>query len=161
MTTGATLPGTLTLRPADPADAGAIERLLASVDLPVDGVGDLIREHAQDFVVADDPESPGELAAVAGLEVRGAHALLRSVAVRPRWRKHGLGDQLVRRLVCEAEARGIRAMYLLTMTAERYFPRFGFAPIDRTDVPDAIAATEEFRSTCPASAVAMCRTVGA
>ena len=149
----------LTLRPATRADAGAAERLLAACGLPVEDVAELLRDHAADFVVADDPGTPGELAAIAGLEVRGPHALLRSVAVRPAWRKLGVGDDLVRHLVGEAESRGLRALYLLTMTAERYFPRFGFERIARDSVPEEIAATREFRSTCPASAVAMCRSV--
>lgn len=147
----------LSLRPAVPTDLGAVERLLAICDLPVEGVGELLGRHAGDFVVADDPDNIGELAAVAALEVAGDHALLRSVAVHPAWRARGIADRMVRHLVCEAEARGLHALYLLTMTAERYFPRFGFAPIERSTVPAGIAETLEFRSTCPASATAMCR----
>ncbi|HSJ64660.1 MAG TPA: arsenic resistance N-acetyltransferase ArsN2 [Gemmatimonadaceae bacterium] len=147
------------MRSATRADVGAAERLLAACDLPVEDLAELLRDHAADFVVADDPGTPGELAAIAGLEVRGPHALLRSVAVRPEWRKRGVGDELVRHLVCEAESRGLRALYLLTMTAERYFPRLGFERIERDSVPAEIADTREFRSTCPASAIAMCRRV--
>ena len=145
------------LRVATQADLAAVERLLASADLPTAGVADLFATRAADFVVADDPHRDGELAAVAGLEQRGRTALLRSVAVRAEWRRHGLGDALVRRVVCEAEARGLDALYLLTMTAEHYFPRFGFARVDRAAVPAEIAATLEFRSACPASAAAMVR----
>jgi amino-acid N-acetyltransferase len=149
------------LRPATRADLAAVERLLAAASLPTVGVADLFANHPDDFVVADHPGSPGELAAVAGLEVRGDTALLRSVAVDPAWRQHGLGQALVRRVVCEAEARGLDAVYLLTMTAEHYFPRFGFERVDRDLVPAEIAATLEFRSACPASAVAMARQLGA
>lgn len=143
------------LRAATAADLPAVERLLADAGLPGAGVSDLFATRADDFVVADDPTAPGELAAVAGLEVCCDDALLRSVAVRPDWRAHGLGQALVRRLVCRAEERGLRALYLLTMTAEHYFPRFGFAPVERGAVPAEIAATLEFQSACPASAVAM------
>jgi N-acetylglutamate synthase-like GNAT family acetyltransferase len=41
------------------------------------------------------------------------------------------------------------------MTAEHYFPAFGFAPVERDAVPAEIQDTLEFRSACPASAVAM------
>lgn len=146
-----------TLRAATAADLPAVERLLAGTGLPTHGVAALFAARADDFVVADDPEAPGEVAAVAGLEVCGDDALLRSVAVRPAWRRHGLGEAVVRRLVCRAEERGLRALYLLTMTAEHYFPRFGFATVERGAVPAGIAATLEFRSACPASAVAMAR----
>lgn len=152
-----TLSSAPTLRLASPDDVGAIERLLHSCDLPTSDVAPLVVARPADFVVADDPDRPHDLAAVAGLEVCCETALLRSVAVRPEWRKRGLGDALVRRLVSEAEGRGLRALYLLTMTADHYFPRFGFEPIARDAVPAEIAATSEFRDTCPASAVAMCK----
>jgi amino-acid N-acetyltransferase len=148
-------------RPARPDDLAAVERLLADAGLPTAGVAELLAAHADDFVVADDPGAAGggELLAVAGLEVCCDNALLRSVAVRPEWRAHGLGHELVRRLVCRAEERGVRALYLLTMTAEHYFPRFGFERVERGAVPDDIAATLEFRSACPATAAVMARPV--
>lgn len=147
------------LRTATAADRPAVERLLAHVGLPIVGVGDLFATHADDFVVADDPHATGEIVAVAGLEVCCDDALLRSVAVRPDWRVHGLGHALVSLVVCRAEERGLRALYLLTTTAEHYFPRFGFRRVERTDVPAEIAATVEFTRACPASAVAMAKSL--
>ena len=94
-----TFSATPALRAATAADLPAVERLLAESGLPTAGVADLFPARADDFVVADDPTAPGELAAVAGLEVCCDNALLRSVAVRPAWRQHGLGQALVRRLV--------------------------------------------------------------
>lgn len=158
MTTTTALPA---LRAATVADRAAVERLLTDAGLPTAGVSDLFAARAADFVVADDPDVSGELAAVAGLEVCCDNALLRSVAVRPAWRQHGLGHELVRRVVCEAEGRGLRALYLLTMTAEHYFPRFGFERVGRDAVPADIAETLEFKSACPASAVAMAKPLGA
>jgi amino-acid N-acetyltransferase len=97
------------------------------------------------------------LVAVGGLEVCCNNALLRSVAVKPKWRKHGVGRGLVQRLVSLAEARRMNALYLLTQTAEDYFPRFGFERVAREGVPADIAETLEFKSCCPASAVAMAK----
>jgi N-acetylglutamate synthase-like GNAT family acetyltransferase len=68
-----------------------------------------------------------------------------------------VGRALVTRVVSDAEARGLRALYLLTTTAERYFPSFGFRTISRDDVPAEVRATAEFRDACPASATVMCR----
>ena len=147
-----------TLRAAAPADLPAVRALLADSGLPDAGLDALFADHADDFVLA---EAGGALVGVAGLEVCCDDALLRSVAVRPEWRAHGVGRELVKHLVCRAEERGIRALYLLTMTAEHYFPRFGFAPIARDAVPPGIADTVEFRSACPATAVAMARTLHA
>jgi amino-acid N-acetyltransferase len=144
------------LRAATMSDLAAVERLLTSAGLPDAGIADLFATRAGDFLVAEAPAS-GELLAVGGLEVCCDDALLRSVAVREDARQLGLGRALVLRLIAEAERRGLRALYLLTQTAEHYFPRFGFAPIDRGEVPTAVAATEEFTSACPASAMVMRR----
>jgi len=142
--------GTPDVRSASPDDLPAIERLLVASSLPLDGV----REAATSFVVA---EADGTLVGVAGLERCGDNALLRSVAVDPAWRAHGVGQELVTRVIAEAERRGIHGLYLLTTTAERYFPRFGFREIGRDDVPEDVRATAEFRSACPASAIVMVR----
>jgi amino-acid N-acetyltransferase len=164
MTTSTTsVSDSASIRVATLDDLPAIERLLRAAELPTDGVADIVKQHAADFVVAEvrdaDTDRPS-LVGVAGLEVCCDNALLRSVAVRPEWRQHGVGRTLVQRLVCEAESRGIQALFLLTMTAEHYFPRFGFERIERGEVPPEIAATLEFKSACPASAVAMVKPLG-
>jgi len=138
------------VRPAAPADLAAVERLLTTSGLPLDGV----REALTGFVVAEAGE---DVVGVAGLEVCCDNALLRSVAVSPEWRSHGLGRALVTRVISDAEVRGLRALYLLTTTAERYFPSFGFRQVTREAVPVDIRETAEFKSACPASAVVMCR----
>jgi N-acetylglutamate synthase-like GNAT family acetyltransferase len=138
------------VRPAAPSDLPAVERLLTASGLPLDGV----REALPTFVVA---EVGDDVVGVAGLEVCCDNALLRSVAVSPTWRSHGLGRALVTRIISDAEARGIHALYLLTTTAERYFPSFGFREISRDAVPADVRDTAEFRDACPASATVMCR----
>jgi amino-acid N-acetyltransferase len=154
MTTTTAGPGAPTLRPARPDDLAAVEHLLTASALPLDGVADAL----PNFVVA---EHGGVIVGVAGLEVCCDNALLRSVAVDPNWRSHGVGRALVTRVISDAEARGIRTLYLLTTTAERYFPSFGFERITRDEVPDDVRATEEFRGACPASATVMARRVAA
>ena len=151
---GAPAPGTPQdaprLRSAAPADLAAVETLLAASGLPLDGV----REAFGTFVVA---ESGTDVVGVAGLEVCCDNALLRSVAVRPEWRSHGVGRALVTRVISDAESRGIRALYLLTTTADRYFPTFGFRTITRDEVPADVRETSEFGGACCASATVMCR----
>jgi N-acetylglutamate synthase-like GNAT family acetyltransferase len=155
-TTTTTIPATIVatdaprLRPATPSDLAAVERLLTASSLPLDGV----REALGTFVVA---EAGGDIVGVAGLEICCDNALLRSVAVQPAWRSRGLGRALVTRVISDAEARGLRALYLLTTTAERYFPSFGFRTISRDEVPEDLRETAEFRGACPASATVMCR----
>ncbi|MEP6622718.1 MAG: arsenic resistance N-acetyltransferase ArsN2 [bacterium] len=140
-----------TLRLARHDDEPRVAALLTASSLPLDGVHDAL----PCFVIAEDE---GQLVGVAGIEacgVTGEHALLRSVAVIPEWRSRGLGRELVTRVIAEAEARGVKALYLLTTTAERYFPSFGFAQTTRDAVPDDVRATAEFQGACPASAVVM------
>lgn len=144
-----------TFRAATRDDTPAIEALLTDAGLPTTGVATLLHADPQQFVVAAERDGEERVVAVAGLEVCCDNALLRSVAVHREWQRHGLGVELVRRVVCEAEARGIHALYLLTMTAEHYFPRFGFEVVGRSSVPSEIAGTVEFASACPSSAIAM------
>jgi amino-acid N-acetyltransferase len=142
----------VTLRPALENDLAAVEELLVASGLPVAGV----KESLCSFIVA---ESEDRLVGVVGLEICCEHALLRSTAVAAEWRDRGLGRQLVERIIAEAEARNIRALYLLTTTAERYFPSFGFVKTTRDAVPEPVRRTEEFVSACPASATVMCLTL--
>lgn len=143
----------VSLRRAAAEDLQAVERLLADQALPRDGVAPWL-EH---FWVA---ERDGAIVGVAGVEVYGASALLRSVAVDASWRGTGLGRLLTERALQEAEEAGARDVYLLTTTAEGYFPRVGFACVGREAVPAAVTASVEFRGACPASAVVMHRAVG-
>ena len=136
------------LRPATPSDLARVERLLTASHLPLDGVAEALGT----FVVA---EAGNDIVGVAGLEVCCDNALLRSVAVADDWRSHGVGRALVTRVISDAEARGLRGLYLLTTTAERYFPSFGFRPVGRDEVPDDVRATAEFQTACPASATVM------
>lgn len=139
------------LRRATRDDETAVNALLTAAALPLDGVHDAL----PCFVVAEDA---GQIVGVAGIEasgVTGEHALLRSVAVAPTWRNRGLGRELVTRAIADAEARGAKALYLLTTTADRYFPSFGFTSTTRDAVPDDVKATAEFQGACPASATVM------
>lgn len=141
------------IREASRADLAGITTLLATNDLPTTGVA----ESLDGFFVG---ESAGQIVGVVGLETCcDRYALLRSTAVAPDWRGRGLGRRLVERAIGFAEAQGFQALYLLTTTAEQYFPTFGFATIAREDVPAEVRATEEFTSACPASAAVMKRTL--
>lgn len=140
---------TVTLRPATTADLRAIAELLKASSLPTVGVA----ESLSGFIVAEQGD---DIVGVVGVESCGErYGLLRSAAVADKWRGHGVGRRLVERAIADAEAKGFDALYLLTMTAERYFPSFGFAIVDRDVVPPEIKGTEQFSSTCPASATVM------
>jgi len=142
------------LRAATAADLPAIFSLLSASDLPHAGVAEAL----SGFTVA---EHDGRIVGVVGIETCcSRYALLRSTAVAAEYRRHGIGRRLVEQAIAGAEAKGFSALYLLTTTAEAYFPSFGFTRVSREAVPDAVKATEEFSSACPSSATVMTRELG-
>ena len=136
------------VQPARPEDFDAIARLLGDHELPVDG----LRDHLATTLVARDADA---IVGSAALEVYADGALLRSVAVAPALQRSGLGRTLTDAAIALARARRSPALYLLTTTAERYFPKFGFERVERRDVPPGVQASVEFTSACPASAIVM------
>jgi len=138
------------IRNATNSDFPAVEQLLLSSRLPIEGV----KENFSSFVVAEDA---GTIAGAIGLERYGSAALLRSAVVSPANRGAGVGRQLVESLLQRAREDGIDEVYLLTTTAEKYFPRFGFARTTRAAVPETVKESAEFRGACPDTAVVMRR----
>lgn len=97
--------------------------------------------------------------AVVGLELFGAVALLRSLAVAPAHRGRGLARQLVTFAESVAASRGVDSLFLLTTTASDFFCKSGFMPISRPEAPPAIQATSQFSSLCPASSAFLRKSV--
>ena len=138
------------IRAANPGDLESVQALLRASDLPVEGVPVTLDA----FLVAEQDDA---VVGVIGLECYGADALLRSAVVHPGLRGTGLGARLVDAVIALAGRRGIDVLWLLTTTAERWFPRFGFEVVARTDVPVPVQASLEFRGACPSSATVMRR----
>jgi amino-acid N-acetyltransferase len=140
----------VTIEPANHADTAAILTLLQRSDLPTAGLAD----HVANAVVARAHDA---VIGCAALEMYGDDALLRSVAVESSQRGTGLGHRLTEAAIARAAESGVQTLYLLTTTAERFFPRFGFTVIDRSQVPPGVSRSIEFTSACPASAIVMRR----
>ena len=134
-------------------DLAAVLALLREARLPTE---DLTSAPGLQFWVL---ESEGRLIGVIGLERFGTGALLRSLAVASEHQRQGFGHQLVTRLEQDARSTGVERLVLLTETAEAFFGRLGYEPIDRGYVPDEIKESAEFRSLCPASAVCLTKTL--
>jgi amino-acid N-acetyltransferase len=139
---------------AAPDDEAAIAALLRGAALPHEDFA----THLAQFLVA---RRAGAVVGIIGFERHGHNALLRSLVVAPALRGNGFGDRLVRRLTEMARRKGVKRFYLLTTTAEAFFAKRGFQRIARQAVPATIAATQEFKSLCPVSAVCMTRQLGA
>jgi amino-acid N-acetyltransferase len=142
----------VSLRPATASDVDALHRLLTEVQLTTAGIA----EWWPRFTVAETDQG---LIGAAGVETYPDGALLRSVAVHPSMQGTGTGRTLVDRALVTAREAGAQDIYLLTITAENYFPRFGFARIAREMVPDTVQASVEFRGACPESAIVMHRSL--
>lgn len=136
------------IEPARTEDVEPVLALLRDNHLPADGLS----EHIATTLVA---RQDGRVVGSAALEVYEHGALLRSLAVAPRLQHCGLGQALTAAAIQLAESRRVAAVYLLTTTAENYFPKFGVEAIQRTDVPASVRASVEFTSACPSSAVVM------
>ena len=148
-----TASNTWSIRRSKSADLDGVRKLLTEAGLPV---LDLESAPGLRFWVAEDGD---RLIGTIGLEPFGAAGLLRSLAVSPSHRQHGLGSALVAALERELTAEGVEALVLLTETAETFFEGIGYTVVERAQVPDAIKLSAEFRSLCPASAVCMTKSL--
>lgn len=143
------------IRPASAGDRDEVEGLLRRMGLPPDGLDEQFGD-AYAVAVAD-----GRIVGAAGVEVYGRDGLLRSVAVDPAWQGRGLGAALTHERMRWAEARGLDTIYLLTNTAAGYFPKLGFAPVPRDEVPEGVRTSLQFASVCSSTANVMVLKLGA
>jgi amino-acid N-acetyltransferase len=138
----------VSISPGSREDLPQVMELLEDGGLPPDGLED----HLPTLLVA---RLQGRVVGSAALELYGAAALLRSVAVRRDLRGTGLGSRLTESALRLSRELGATEAYLLTETADLFFPRFGFRSIPRSQVPASVRSSVEFTSACPAGARAM------
>jgi amino-acid N-acetyltransferase len=131
-------------------DLDEVLRLLVDNNLPVEGLAD----HLRTALVAREGE---RVVGSAALELYRDAALLRSVAVAKDRQRHHIGRDLTVAALDLARISGASTVYLLTTTAEQFFPKFGFERIAREEVPASVQTSVEFTSACPASAAVMRR----
>jgi amino-acid N-acetyltransferase len=133
---------------AQRGDLASVLALLERHGLPIDGASGI----EDDLLVA---RVNGEVVGAAGLELYADGALLRSVVVDRRVQGQGLGQRLTEGAMALARTHCAPAIFLLTTTADGFFPRFGFQRINRDEVPESVQQSVEFQSACPASAIVM------
>lgn len=135
-------------------DVPAVEALLAEADLPLAGAAEAV---AGLGVVARD--EAGAVIGAAAVERFGASGLLRSVVVAPDRRGAGIGRALVDAAEAQAREAGIGELFLITETAEAWFPRLGYERVMREAALPAVGASVEFTMACSVSGVVMRRTL--
>ncbi|MFI5099633.1 MAG: GNAT family N-acetyltransferase [Actinomycetes bacterium] len=144
-------------RAASAADLPVLRELLAGQQLPDAGLA------GSWAVWVVDGDEPGALAGAVALERHqdraGTAYLLRSLVVADSSRDRGIGGMLVRTALAAADSdvSGPSPVALLTETADGYFPRFGFTPVQRADLPAALSGSPELSGGCPGSARAYLR----
>lgn len=134
--------------PMREAERGAVQRLLAQADLPVQGL------ETVELLVA---RIEGAVVGAIGMERRGEDALFRSLVVDPAWRGNGLGERLHTALAQRAKASGVRRAFLLTSTIAELAATWGYTTIERGQMPAGVAQTWEVASGCCRCATAMTR----
>lgn len=133
---------------ANPSDLPEVHTLLQRSQLTLEGLD----QHVETMIVARDTS---HVVGTAALELYADGALLRSVAVDSAVQGQRVGRRLTEAALQMAQQHGAHTVFLLTTTAETFFPKFGFEPVARADVPASVQASVEFRFACPASAVVM------
>jgi amino-acid N-acetyltransferase len=129
--------------------ASAVTRILGEAELPC---SDLTPAHLKHFFGCGSTDAPD---GIVGLELYESVALLRSLAVSSKCRGRGCGTALVAQAERFAQAQGVREIYLLTTTAQRFFERLGYARVLREGAPAAIQRTQEFSTLCPSESAFM------
>lgn len=145
--------GAREIRRALSADRGLLVRWLEAAGLPTD---DLTDAHMQRFLVMT---GAGEPLGMVGLECFGEIGLLRSLVVEPTARSDGVGRELVAALEQDALREGVTELWLLTIDADEWFAKLGYATSPRDAAPGEIRNTPEFSGLCPGDAVLMRKTL--
>lgn len=95
-----------------------------------------------------------------GMEAASPFGLLRSMAVEEQYRGRGIAQALCDLVLQEAVRRGYEGVFAMTMEADGFFVKKGFALQPRESVPAPIRATAQFSSLCPQSAKVLYRASG-
>ncbi len=129
-------------------DLQEVFALLKEVNLPTEGV----IEHFQSYFIARNSD---RLVGCIGLEIYENVGLMRSVAIHPSFQGQGLGRKLVETIHDFSMKNGLKEIYLLTETAEHYFPKFGYVVIPREEADPKVKQSVEFTTVCADSGICM------
>jgi arsenate reductase len=139
-------------REVDGSDAG-LRAALEAAALPVDDLSDPGRRFFAYGTLDGTPVGYG------GYEPLGDEALLRSLVVPPIHRGSGIGRAILAILQRRCFDDGARRSWVLTIDAAAYFERQGFNRAERQNAPDAVLATRQATSLCPATATLLTRNI--
>jgi amino-acid N-acetyltransferase len=142
----------MNITPASQNNLSAAINLLKSNNLPTEDISDVTKL----FVLEEGNEVKGAV----GIEASGLNALLRSLVVTSDKRNAGYGKSLVNFIERFAQENGVKELFLLTTTADKFFASREYKIISREEVPEFIRQSSEFSSVCPSSAIIMKKDLG-
>ncbi len=94
-----------------------------------------IYENIRDFFICTDDD---KLIAACALHILWEDlAEVRSIAVSKQYQSHGIGKNLLKKCIKEAQQLGIQKLFALTYHPD-YFNKMGFNEIDKNDLPHKI-----------------------
>lgn len=95
-----------------------------------------IYETMRDMVVAENED--GEVVGVGGLHITwDSLAEVRSMAVSPKYKRHGIGSGIVKELIREGKEMGIKKIFTLTYKPQ-FFVTLGFREVKKEDLPHKV-----------------------
>ena len=142
-------PGPACAPPATGADSVAVRKALlcdvrplvdlinryASTGIMLPRTEAELSENIRDFTVA---EAGGRLVGCGALHFYGAAtAEVRSLAVAPEWKNHGVGRLLMEAIEAEASVNAVEALFAFTYVPG-FFGKFGFVEVDRGALPSKV-----------------------
>ncbi|MBQ1941397.1 MAG: N-acetyltransferase [Selenomonadaceae bacterium] len=95
-----------------------------------------IYETMRDMVVAENED--GEVVGVGGLHITwDSLAEVRSMAVSPKYKRHGIGSGIVKELIREGKEMGVKKIFTLTYKPQ-FFVTLGFREVKKEDLPHKV-----------------------
>ena len=95
-----------------------------------------IYETMRDMVVAENED--GEVVGVGGLHITwDSLAEVRSIAVSPKYKRHGIGSGIVKELIREGKEMGVKKIFTLTYKPQ-FFITLGFREVKKEDLPHKV-----------------------
>ena len=95
-----------------------------------------IYETMRDMVVAENED--GEVVGVGGLHITwDSLAEVRSMAVSPKYKRHGIGSGIVKELIREGKEMGVKKIFTLTYKPQ-FFITLGFREVKKEDLPHKV-----------------------
>ncbi|MDJ0378439.1 GNAT family N-acetyltransferase [Cryobacterium sp. PH31-L1] len=132
----------LHLTPTTPSDLKDVTAFLRAADLTLSGLD----SPSVELWTARDAES-SRIVASTGYERSddNHHVLIRSVAVDPALRGHGMGLELARFALDRAADAGADRAWLFSRRSGPFWQKVGFVSADRNELAVALASTHQVR----------------